>query len=141
VILVDVNLLVYAKMGSMKEHEEAKAWLEARLSEVPGVGLPWSSLLAFLRLSTNHRIFERPLPMEDAWEQVGEWLALPNVFTPEPAGRYAEILSVVMRDVDRAEHVPDAHLTALAIEYGLTLQTTERGFARFRGLKWENPLA
>jgi predicted nucleic acid-binding protein len=37
--------------------------------------------------------------------------------------------------------VPDAHLAALAIEYGRTLQTTDRGFGRFEGLRWENPLA
>jgi predicted nucleic acid-binding protein len=29
----------------------------------------------------------------------------------------------------------------LAIEYGLVLQTTDRDFARFSGLSWENPLA
>jgi predicted nucleic acid-binding protein len=36
--------------------------------------------------------------------------------------------------------VPDTHLAALAIEHGLTLMTTDRGFARFPGLRWENPL-
>ncbi len=46
-----------------------------------------------------------------------------------------------MKEVGRPEHVPDAHLAALAIEYGLTLQTTDRDFARFSGLKWENPIA
>jgi hypothetical protein len=37
--------------------------------------------------------------------------------------------------------VPDAHLAALAIEHGLTLQSTDGDFARFPDLKWENPLA
>lgn len=41
----------------------------------------------------------------------------------------------------RSEHVPDTHLAAIAIEYGLTLHTTDRDFARFSGLKWEDPLA
>jgi uncharacterized protein len=140
VILVDVNLLVYAKIGSLKEHEPAKAWLEERLSGIPGVALPWPSLLGFIRISTNPRIFERPLPVELAWDQVREWTSLPNVFSPEPAARYPEILASLIPDVDRSEHVPDAHLAALAIEYGLTLQTTDRDFSRFRGLKWENPL-
>lgn len=48
---------------------------------------------------------------------------------------------MILVEADRAEHVPDAHLAVLAIEYGLTLQTTDRGFARFSGLRWENPLA
>jgi len=28
----------------------------------------------------------------------------------------------------------------LTMEYGGTLQTTDRDFARFPGLRWENPL-
>ena len=139
-ILVDVNLLVYSKMDSLEQHEAARTWLEDRLSDVPGVGLPWASLLGFVRLTTNYRIFQHPLPVKAAWTQVREWLALPNVFVPEPAARYPEILEALMADVDRAEHVPDAHLAALSIEYGLILQSTDRGFARFRGVKWENPL-
>jgi hypothetical protein len=35
----------------------------------------------------------------------------------------------------------DIHLAALAIEHGLTLCSADRGFARFPGLRWENPLA
>ena len=34
----------------------------------------------------------------------------------------------------------DAHLAALAIERGLILQTTDADFARFSGLKWNNPV-
>jgi hypothetical protein len=37
--------------------------------------------------------------------------------------------------------VPDAHLAALAIEHGLTLQSTDGDFAKSADLKWENPLA
>jgi hypothetical protein len=36
--------------------------------------------------------------------------------------------------------VTDAHLAALAIEHGLTLCSADTDFARFRKLKWENPL-
>lgn len=139
-ILVDANLLVYAKMQGMEQHEPARAWLEAQLSGVAGVGLPWSSLLAFARLVSNRRIFANPMALEAAWDQVDEWRRLKNVFTPEPAERYSEILAALMPEAGRAELVPDAHLAALSIEYGLTLQSTDRDFARFSGLKWENPL-
>jgi predicted nucleic acid-binding protein len=36
--------------------------------------------------------------------------------------------------------VTDAHLAALAIEHGLTLCSTDGDFARFQGLRWQNPL-
>lgn len=140
-ILVDVNLLLYAKIASLEEHEAARAWLEDRLSGVYGVGLPWVSLLGFVRVATNPRIFERPLPMDDAWTQVREWLALDSVFVPEPTHRHPGVLAALLAEADRAEHVPDAHLAALATEYGLILQTTDRDFARFSGLAWENPIA
>jgi len=141
VILVDANLLVYAKMDGTPQHPAARAWLEARLSDVPGVALPWNSLLAFVRLTTNPRIFERPLAMQDAWRQVREWTQLQNVFLPEPADRYPHILDSLMRSVDRSTDVPDAHLAALALEYDLTLASTDHGFARFRDLRWVNPIA
>ena len=140
-ILVDANILVYAWNADAERHRPAVTWLEDRLNGVPGVGLPWASLLSFVRLVTNPRIFGAAVPVEAAWAQVDEWLALPIVFTPEPAQRHAEILRRLMPEVGRSGHVPDAHLAALAIEYGLTLQTTDRDFARFSGLKWENPLA
>jgi len=37
--------------------------------------------------------------------------------------------------------VSDAHLAALAIEHGLILCSTDGDFARFPGLRWENPIA
>jgi predicted nucleic acid-binding protein len=37
-------------------------------------------------------------------------------------------------------HVPDAHLAALAIEHGLMVCSTDGDFARFPDLRWENPL-
>ena len=35
----------------------------------------------------------------------------------------------------------DAHLAALAIEHGLTVCSAETDFARFREVRWTNPLA
>jgi len=37
--------------------------------------------------------------------------------------------------------VADSHLVALAIEHGLTLYSVDGDFARFPGLRWENPLS
>lgn len=139
-ILVDTNLLVYAWNAGSSQHARAAEWLEDRLNGVAAVGLPWASVLGFVRLVSNPRVFDGAMPVEAAWSQVDEWLALPNVFTPKPAQRHREILGSLVSEIGRSEHVPDAHLAALAIEYGLTLQTTDRDFARFSGLKWENPL-
>lgn len=140
-ILVDVNLLVYAKVSSLPQHEAARDWLDGVLSGDRGVGLPWTSLLGFVRLTTNRRIFERPLSVPAAWEQVRAWRELPQVFTPEPADRFPGILEGLLAHASRPELVPDAHLAALALEYGLMVMTTDADFGRFPGLRWENPLA
>ena len=69
-ILVDANLLIYAHVGAFAQHQVARDWLDRQLTDVSRVGLPWASLLAFLRIVTNPRIFERPEPMAEAWGQV-----------------------------------------------------------------------
>lgn len=139
-ILVDANLLVYAHVASSPEHARAKRWLDERLNGVEKVGLPWPSLLAFVRLVSNPRIFARPEPIATAWRQVEAWLALSNVWIPEPTERHPEVLGALLRGESRANLVPDAHLAAIALQHGLTLCSTDRDFARFPQLRWENPL-
>ncbi len=141
-ILVDANLLVYAHVASFREHEGARAWLDGRLGGPAPVGLPWESLLGFVRLVSNPRIFERPETVVAAWLQARSWLACPVAWVPLATERHAEILDGFLGTAaSRANHVPDAHLAALAIEHGLTLCSTDGDFARFGGLRWENPLA
>lgn len=140
-ILVDANLLIYAYVPELPQHEAARSWWEEQLNTAPRVGLPWPSLLAFVRLVTNPRVFERPASIEEAWGRVEEWLNLPSVWIPLPTERHPEVLEELMRRaVDRAQLVPDAHLAALAIENGLILCSTDGDFARFPGLRWQNPL-
>lgn len=140
-ILVDANLLVYAKMAGAREHAATRDWLDARLGGTPRVGLPWPSLLAFMRLVTNRRIFERPMTLAAAWDQVEGWLRQPCVWIPQPTEAHRETLGRLVADAGgRGSLVPDLHLAALALEHGLTLCSTDADFARFRGLRWENPL-
>jgi toxin-antitoxin system PIN domain toxin len=141
VILVDANLLLYAKIRDLPQHGLAHSWLDERLNAPARVGLPWPSLLAFYRIATNPRVLGRPLSSEQAWRQIEEWLALDNVWIPLPSSAHASILAQIVKEARPvADLVPDAHLAALAIEHGLTLCSTDGDFARFAGLRWENPL-
>jgi len=142
VILVDANLLVYAHAASLPQHNAARTWLDERLNGTAAVGLPWPSLLAFVRLVTNPRIFQRPAPIRLAWEQVEDWLDCGPVRVPLPTSRHREVLKPLLVDTGgRSNLVPDAHLAALAIEHGLILCSSDGDFARFRGLRWQNPIA
>ena len=140
-ILVDANLLLYAVAAEAPEHDAAREWLDERLNGTARVGLPWPSLLAFLRLITNPRVYDRPLPLSDAWERVTAWLSLPVAWIPLPTSRHAAVLEELLRRESASRLVPDAHLAALALEHGLRVCTTYGDFARFAGVSWENPLA
>jgi len=140
--LVDANLLVYAHVESFPQHASARAWMDGRLNGPEPLGLPWPSLVAFVRLVTNPRIFERPEPLDAAWRQVESWLEAPTCWIPSPTERHRAILARLLAARGlRSNHVPDAHLAALAIEHGLILCSTDGDFARFAELRWENPLA
>lgn len=140
-ILIDANLLLYAHVGSFQEHQSARVWLDSQLNGTSPVGLPWHSLLAFLRIVTNPRIFQKPETMTDAWKQVEEWLDCDLVWIPEPTERHRHVLgSLLAASGIQANLVPDAHLASLAIEHGLILCSTDGDFARFRNLRWQNPL-
>lgn len=141
-ILVDANLLIYAHVSTFPQHERARNWLDEQMNGVAPVGLPWPSLLAFLRLVTNPRLFENPELITDAWEQVVAWLNCDPSWIPQPTERHSQILGGLLAGPGvHANLVPDAHLAALAIEHGLILCSTDGDFGRFPGLRWRNPLA
>ena len=141
-ILVDAKLLLYAANRAAPDHARARTWLDDRLNGSVAVGLPWPSLLAFVRLATNPAILKHPITTAEAWHQVEDWLACESAWTPVPAEGHRRIVGGFLKASWMTSRlVPDAHLAALAIEHGLTLQSTDGDFARFPGLKWENPLA
>ncbi len=140
-ILVDANLLVYAHAADLPQHGRARKWLDGALSGRPRVGLPWQSLLAFVRLMTNPRVFQNPESISGAWAQVEEWLEATPAWIPVPGERHKELLRQLIPAVTGSALVPDAHLAALALEHGLILHTTDSDFARFQGLRWTNPIA
>jgi len=140
VILLDANLLLYAHNTDSPAHAAATDWLDAQLSGTTRVGLPWPTLLAFLRIASNPRVFARPVSVAGAWAQVERWLSAPVAWIPLPSARHPEALASMLAATPGADHVPDAHLAALAVEHGLELCTCDRGFARFPGLRWRDPL-
>lgn len=139
--ILDVNLLVYAIDTSSPRHELARPWLERTLSGRETVGLTWTVLLAFVRLSTRSAVFLSPLTADEALDIVDEWLALPPVVVVQPGRRHAAVLRELLAGVGTAGNlVPDAHLAALAIEHGAELCSSDADFSRFSGVRWVDPL-
>lgn len=140
--LIDANILLYARDRESTLHERAREWLTERLNAPVRAGIPWQSLVAFLRISTHPRAYERPLSPAEAWRQVLDWVAAPASWQPVPTERHAEVLGgLVERHEPRGNLISDAHLAALAIEHGLEICSADTDFARFDEVAWRNPLA
>ncbi len=141
-MIVDANILLYAEDDTSPHHQPALEWLTEALNGQVRIGLPWASLLAFIRIRTHPRAYELPLGADEAWDRVSAWLAAPAAWVPVPTERHAEVLGgLIRRHRLVANAIPDAHLAALAIEYGLGICSADTDFARFDGLRWVNPLA
>lgn len=141
-IIVDANVCVYAHDSASSRHDAARSWLESALNESEPVRFPWATIVAFLRLATSPRVVERPLSVAEAAGEIDKWLTAPAGDIVEPTERHWSVLRGVLEEADaRGPLVPDAHLAALAIEYGATLATTDRDFRRFPGLRLLDPTA
>jgi toxin-antitoxin system PIN domain toxin len=141
VIIVDINLLLYATFTTFKQHAAARAWFEGVLNGQDQVLLPAVSLFGFVRISTNARVFDGPLRLEDALTSVEAWLSQPHVHFLVPGPRHLEIAFGLLRKLDAAKDLTtDVQLAALAIENQALLCSNDTDFARFEGLRWENPL-
>lgn len=140
-ILPDINLLIYAHNIRAPLHRKAFGWWSQCLRGPDGVALAWVVVLGFVRIATHPKVFERPMTVENALGRVEEWLQLPHVQLVDPPPTHFQTWSGLLRGLGTAGNLTtDAHLAALAIDRGLILQTTDADFARFPGLKWNNPL-
>jgi uncharacterized protein len=140
-VLIDANILLYAANPSAPEHAVATSWLDARLNGERRVGLPWESLTGFLRVATHPRAFPRPLRPEEAWGLIDDWLVAPMAWIPQPTDRHADVFGGLVRRYRLSGRlVPDAHLAALAIQHGLDVVSADSDFARFKEIRWVNPL-
>ncbi len=88
----------------------------------PGaVCLCWHVLCGFIRLATNHRVFNEPLTLSRASDRVQEWLQRPQTRIVQATQQH---WSIFREQLEAAQGVgnliTDAHLilAALAIEHG-----------------------
>ena len=141
--LVDANILMYASFDAFPQHEKARRWLDGALNDdYVQLGIPWESITAFVRLASNPRILQPAISVADAWRQIHAWLEAPCAWIPIPTERHKTFLDSFMR-IPAMNHklVADAHLAALAMEHGLVMVSADADFARFKGLRVENPVA
>lgn len=140
-VVPDVNILVYAHNSRAREHAQVREWWEKTLAAPRPVGMPWVTMLGFIRIMTHRQILENPMHVKDALRRVRAWLDHPNVQILTPGDHHAEILFDLLAHMGTAGSLTtDAHLAALATEYQAELVSTDADFGRFPRLRWFNPL-
>jgi toxin-antitoxin system PIN domain toxin len=138
--IVDVNVLLYAVNSSDPQHDAASRWLVRALNGAEIVGIPWLTILAFVRLATSSRVFPAALSVGDAFGLMQGWLARRSVVIPTPTARHLAVLHGLVAGAGTAGTlVADAHLAALALEHGAQVASFDRDFLRFAGVQLVTP--
>jgi toxin-antitoxin system PIN domain toxin len=140
-ILIDVNVLVYAHRADAPGHPAYREWLEALINGDPAYGFSELVLSGFLRVVTHPRVFNPPSSLDSAFAFAQTIRSQPNAVLISPGPRHWEIFKHLCEVAGvKGNLVPDAYLAALAIESGSEWISTDRDYSRFPGLKWRHPL-
>lgn len=129
--LVDANVLIHAVNSDSPRHEVSRRWLDSALSGDETVAFTWVVLLAFLRLTTSPHVFVRAWSVDDACEQVGQWLSARAAVVVEPSSRHAQVLCGLLEQVGTGGNLTtDAHLAACALEHRAEVVSFDGDFDR-----------
>lgn len=139
--LIDANLLIYAHDASSPFHQKARLWLEQLVASGEPFLVAWTTVLAFLRITTHRKLLKDPLEPDEAFEILEDLLRLPACGVAQPGDRFWPLFQTHCQKIrERGSGVMDVELVALAIENDAELLTVDRGFGRFPGLRYRNPL-
>lgn len=140
-VLLDVNVLVYAHRQDAPEHHSYLDWLEELVNSDQAYSLSDLVLSSFIRVVTHPRVFSPPSTTSQALAFAQELRSQPNCVVVMPGARHWDIFCRLCKEAGvKGNLVPDAYLAALAIESGSEWITTDRDYSRFPGLRFRHPL-
>lgn len=140
-LLMDTNVLVNAFWREAERYDEYRAWLLGVVNGPEAYAVSDVALTGMMRIVTNPRIYETPAPTGQALAFAELIREQPQAVVVAPGARFWTIFTELCDKTGaRAKLVPDAYLAALAIENACEFVTDDKGFARFPGLRWRQPL-
>lgn len=140
-ILLDVNILLYAHRRDLPQHAAIHRWLEHAADSGQQYGVADIALSGFLRIVTHPRIFKQPTPITDALSYVAVLLDQEHCQFVRPGARHWQIFTGLCRRYNaQADTIPDLYYAAVAIEIDAELITVDKGFRRYSELRSRNPL-
>jgi hypothetical protein len=142
VVLIDVNILVYAHRPDAEDHRKYQNWLEETLNSGETCGVSELALCAMVRIVTHPQIYAEPTPIGLALQLADRLRTHDSSQVVSPGRRHWEIFSGLCKVAGaKGNLVSDAYYAALAIESGAEWITADRDYARFPGLRWRHPLS
>ncbi|MFM7147281.1 MAG: TA system VapC family ribonuclease toxin, partial [Actinomycetales bacterium] len=122
-------------------HDGVRHWLTDRLRGPEYLLVSDVTAVAFLRITTNRRLWVDPAPIDEAQEFVTVLLRNSRVRLHHATTRQWRIFNEITRDLGlNGNDVPDAYLAASAIDADAVLVTGDRGFRRFPRLRVMDPI-
>jgi uncharacterized protein len=140
-MLVDINVMIYAHRADAGRHEEYREWMQGLVDGPEPYAVTDSAVAGLVRIVTNPRIYQRPATIEEALAYAGQVRNQPHAQVISPGPRFWGLFTGLCHDAKaRGDLVPDAYLAALAIEYGCEVVTVDKDFRKFPGVRWRHPL-
>jgi len=138
--LPDANVLIHSLRRDSPFHIPCRQWLIRCAAEGDQIGLTELTEVALLRIPTLPRLDLVPMDEVLAFWAEDLW-TYPGTLRLSPGPGHPELLARLVTDLGlRGNDVNDAWLAALAIGHHAVLVSTDRGFARFPGLDFLNPV-
>ena len=142
-IAVDTNILVYAHRGDSPFHEQADLAIERLFTGIGTWAIPWPCVHEFVAITTHPRVYDPPSTMDDALQQIDNWLESPTLRLVGERGvrSWGTLRALLEGGKAVGPRVHDARIAAICQDHGVdALYTADRDFSRFPALKTHNPL-
>jgi uncharacterized protein len=114
-LLLDVNVLIYANRIDAERHEEYRRWVLDVVEGDEPYAVSDFVLNGYLRIVTDRRIYTNPTKLEEAMSFVQAIRHQEHAVVVNPGSRHWSIFDELCRLADaKGKLVPDAYLAALA---------------------------
>ena len=97
-LLMDVNVLVYAHRQDVKNHSEFYTWLEDVINSNSAYGYSELVFSGFLRVVTHPKIFEEPSSQKTALSFINQLSLQPNALCISPGDLHWDIFQNLIND-------------------------------------------
>ncbi len=140
-VIVDVNVLIYAFRVDTPQHDRALSWLAHALGDpAEEIVVPDLIWVGFARIATNARIFQEPSTIAEVTAFAEAVITQPTYRSiPGLALGIAPLFALMAEADARGDLVTDTYIAAVARQLGAAVATFDRDFRRFDDLALVTP--